>query len=64
MSSDDNDSIGGYIIEKLDRFPKTGDHFTIDNLEFIIEKASKARIDSILMKVHEDESSDDNTKND
>ena len=64
LESDDNDSIGGYIIEKLDRFPKTGDHFTIDNLEFIIEKASKARIDSILMKVHEDESSDDNTKND
>lgn len=64
LESDDNDSIGGYIIEKLDRFPKTGDHFTIDNLEFIIEKASKARIDSILMKIHEDESSDDNTKND
>ena len=64
LESDDNDSIGGYIIEKLDRFPKTGDHFTIDNLEFIIEKATKARIDSILMKVHEDESSDDNTKND
>ena len=64
LESDDNDSIGGYIIEKLDRFPKTGDHFTIDNLEFIIEKASKARIDSILMKVHEDESSDDNEKND
>ena len=64
LESDDNDSIGGYIIEKLDRFPKTGDHFTIDNLEFIIEKASKARIDSILMKVHEDDSSDDNTKND
>ena len=64
LESDDNDSIGGYIIEKLDRFPKTGDHFTIDNLEFIIEKASKARIDSILMKVHEDESSDDNTNND
>ena len=64
LESDDNDSIGGYIIEKLARFPKTGDHFTIDNLEFIIEKASKARIDSILMKVHEDDSSDDNTKND
>lgn len=64
LESDDNDSIGGYIIEKLDRFPKTGDHFTIDNLEFIIEKASKARIDSILMKVHEDDSSDDITKND
>lgn len=51
LTSDDNDSIGGYIIEKLDRFPETGDRFTIDNIEFIIEKASKARIDSILMKI-------------
>lgn len=51
LTSDDNDSIGGFIIEKLDRFPETGDRFTIDNIEFIIEKASKARIDSILMKI-------------
>lgn len=51
LESVDNDTIGGYIIEKLDRFPKKGDHFSIDNLEFIIERASKSRIESILMKV-------------
>ncbi len=51
LESVDNDTIGGYIIEKLDRFPKKGDRFSIDNLEFIVERASKSRIESILMKV-------------
>jgi len=51
LVSGDNDTIGGYIIEKLDRFPKKGDRFSIDNLQFIVERASKARIESILMKV-------------
>lgn len=52
LESDDNDSIGGYIIEKLDRIPKSGERFEIDNLEFKIEAASKSRIDSVLLKVH------------
>ena len=52
LQSDDNDSIGGYITEKLDRIPKAGERFAIDNFEFIIENATKARIDSVIMKVN------------
>lgn len=52
LESEDNDSIGGYIIERLDRIPKIGDCFKIDNLEFIVEKATSTRIERILMKVH------------
>ncbi len=52
LSSDDNDSVGGYIIEKLDRFPSRGDRYRIDSLEFIIERASSTRIESVLLKVH------------
>lgn len=52
LQSDDNDSIGGYITEKLDRIPKSGERFAIDNFEFIIENATKARIDSVIMKVN------------
>ena len=51
LHSDDNDSIGGYIIEKLDRFPKRGDRMKTDNIEFIIEQTTKARIVSIIIKV-------------
>ncbi len=51
LESEDNDSIGGYIIEKLDRFPSKGDRFTIDNIEFMIERASSTRIESVILKV-------------
>ena len=44
LHSDENDSIGGYIIEQLDRFPKRGDRLKTGNIEFIIEHATKARI--------------------
>jgi CBS domain containing-hemolysin-like protein len=53
FQSDDNDSIGGYITEKLDRIPKTGERFSIDNFEFKIESATKARIDHVIMRVNE-----------
>ncbi len=52
LESDDNDSIGGYITEKLDRIPKTGERFSIDNCEFLIENATKARIGHVIMKVN------------
>lgn len=51
LTSEDNDSIGGYIIEKLDRFPMKGEKLCIDNLEFIIDDASSTRIESIILIV-------------
>lgn len=53
LVSEDNDSVGGYIIEKLDRFPKVGDRLYVDNLEFIVEKAENNRIVSVLLKINE-----------
>lgn len=55
LESEDNDSIGGYIIEKLDRFPEIGDRLETDNLEFIVERAESNRIVSVILKVHETE---------
>lgn len=51
LVSEDNDSVGGYIIEKLDRFPEVGDRLQVDNLEFVIEKAENNRIESVLLKI-------------
>ncbi len=52
LSSEDNDSIGGYITEQLDRIPAKGERFTIDNLEFMIERASSTRIETVILKHH------------
>ncbi len=51
LHSEDNDSIGGYIIEKLDRIPAKGERFTIDNIEFMIERASSTRIETIIFRI-------------
>lgn len=57
LESEDNDSIGGLIIEKMDRFPVVGDKVTIEGLDITIAKASPNRIERILLKVPEDEAS-------
>lgn len=54
FTSQDNDSIGGFIIEKLDRFPDIGEQFDIDNIHFKIERASSNRIELVLIKLPEE----------
>ena len=54
FTSQDNDSIGGFIIEKLDRFPDIGEQFDIDNVHFKIERASSNRIALVLIKLPEE----------
>ncbi|MDU1043837.1 hemolysin family protein [Peptoniphilus rhinitidis] len=45
------DSVGGFIIEKLDRFPKPNEVIEIDNLKFTIMKSKKNRIEKILLEL-------------
>ncbi len=47
IDSDDYDSIGGYIIEHLDRFPNIGDVVYENNYKLIIDSVSKNRIESV-----------------
>ena len=54
FTSEDNDSIGGFIIEKLDRLPDIGEQFDIDNVHFKIERASSNRIELVLIKLPEE----------
>lgn len=51
LVSEDNDSLGGLIIEKLDRLPKAGDKLTVDNVWLFVEKASSNRAESIIVKI-------------
>lgn len=40
-------TLGGYIYEVAGRVPKEGDKFTMDNLEFVVEKVVKRRVLSV-----------------
>ncbi|MBL7574980.1 putative hemolysin [Peptoniphilus asaccharolyticus DSM 20463] len=51
LKSDENDSIAGFLIEKLDRFPTKGEVISIDNLKFIIHECSKNRIEKLILKI-------------
>lgn len=46
--SDDYDSIGGYIIEQLDRFPAAGESVTTDGgVKLVVDKAERNRIETV-----------------
>ena len=48
LSSDDYDSLGGLIIEYLDRLPDLGDEVTTkEGIRLIVEKLDKNRIEKV-----------------
>ena len=48
LESDDYDSLGGFIIEHLDRLPAAGDEVTTaDAVRLVVEKLDKNRIESV-----------------
>ena len=49
LYSEDNDSLGGFVSEKLDRIPKAGDKLTIDNVWLFVERSSSNRAESIIL---------------
>lgn len=54
LSSDDYDSIGGLIIEHLDRLPEVGDEITTeDGIRMVVEKLDKNRIEQVHMYLPE-----------
>ena len=54
LASDDYDSIGGLIIEHLDRLPETGDEITTaDGIRMVVEKLDKNRIERVHMYLPE-----------
>ena len=47
LHSEEYDSVGGLIIEKLDRFPNPGDKIIIDNISLKVLSMDKRRINTI-----------------
>lgn len=64
LSSDDYDSVGGLIIEHLDRLPEVGDEITTaDGIRMVVEKLDKNRIELVhvyLPEPNEDADSEEN----
>ena len=64
LESEDYDSLGGYIIEKLDRLPDEKDEFTLENgIRFVVDTLHKNRIEQVHIYLPEnffdDEDDDD-----
>jgi CBS domain containing-hemolysin-like protein len=48
LISEDNESVGGYIVEKLDRFPEVGDVISADGeAKLVVESVDKNRTDKV-----------------
>ena len=60
FESEDYDSLGGFIIEHLDRFPEAGDTIvTDDGIRLIVETLDKNRIETVHMYLPNPEPDDD-----
>ena len=64
LVSEDYDSLGGFIIEHLDRLPVAGDEvITEDGIRLIVEKLDKNRIEKVHVYLPEkDPETLDNTE--
>lgn len=61
FSSNDYDSLGGFIIEHLDRLPIAGDSVTTaDGVRLIVDKLDKNRIEKVHVYLPEPKAMDDN----
>lgn len=47
LLSEDYDSVGGYIIDNLDRLAETGDEIVHDNVRLVVESMRKNRIEKV-----------------
>ena len=49
LSGKPSDSVNRWILDHLEHIPKTGERCTIDNVEVIVEKASRKRIRKVRL---------------
>lgn len=68
LESEDFDSLGGFMIEHLDRLPEVGDEFTTDDgIRMVVEKLDKNRVELVhvyLPEIIHDESEEENEASD
>ncbi|OOB79462.1 MAG: hemolysin [Epulopiscium sp. Nuni2H_MBin001] len=55
LVSKEFDSIGGYVIGLLDRFPDTGEAITVGNITFVVEVTDNKRINTVRIIMAKDD---------
>ncbi len=55
LVSDECDSVGGFIIEHLDRMAHTGDMVETPDISFLVDSTDKNRIEKVHVFLHKDE---------
>ncbi len=55
LKSEDYDSVGGLVIELLDRLPEEGDIVTLPGVEMHVDKVDKNRIETVHVYIKEEE---------
>jgi len=51
LTTDEYDTIGGFIVSQLEHMPKKGESLTVDNLRFEVVKADSRRLHLIKLKI-------------
>lgn len=49
FESEEYESIAGYLIEQMDKIPKTGDFYETEDWKMVVESMDKARIDKVRL---------------
>ena len=55
LSSDNYDSLAGFVIERMDKLPGEGEETDYENLHFRVMKVAKNRIERVLVKIEKTE---------
>lgn len=58
LESEDNETIAGYIIEKLDRLPNVGDYIEESGYRFTVASMDKKRVSKVICSKIEDDDED------
>lgn len=51
LSTDEYDTVGGFIVNQLEHMPKKGENLTVDNMRFEIIRADTRRLHLIKLKI-------------
>ncbi len=54
------DTMGGWAVEMLDRFPVVGDHFVYDRLDVTVEEAEAMRVEKLRVRLLPGDEEDEN----
>ncbi|MEE3382661.1 MAG: transporter associated domain-containing protein, partial [Anaerovoracaceae bacterium] len=55
----DSETVGGWVMEMLERFPVVGDELRHENFTLKVIEAEERRVDKVLLIIDEPEESDE-----